>query len=135
MRTCCLSITRKLNAINEENFNHNCINSYFNENVLYRQTHSREGLYNNFILPIVLMASMLKYSHQVKLVDHKLRSHCVALRHTRNKLCSSTHPSWVGRLFFPVQTLGQIAHSSLLTLAVCLTWCAIGSAALHGDNL
>lgn len=61
------SITRKLNAINEENLNHNCINNCFNENVLYRQTHSREGLHNNFILPMVLMATMLTYSHQAKL--------------------------------------------------------------------
>lgn len=65
--TCCLSITRKLNAINDENLNHNCIDSCFNKNVLYRQAHSREGLYNKLILPMVLMASMLTYSHQTKL--------------------------------------------------------------------
>lgn len=65
--TCCLSITRKLDAINEKNLNHNCIDSCFNENVLYRQMHSRGGLHNNFILPMVLTASMLTYNHQAKL--------------------------------------------------------------------
>lgn len=65
--SCCLSITRKRNAINEENLNHNCIDICFHENVLYWQAHSRAGLYNNLILPMILMASMLTYSHHAKL--------------------------------------------------------------------